>query len=612
MKHFYLTIAFLLTTFVAIAQIPADYYDSANGLIGFTLKTELRDITANGHTARTYDQLYDGSGVSGSQGYVDTHSDVNVSSGNVYENDGTVLDMYSENPLGTDPYNFTHNVDEGGNQNAEGDCYNREHIVPQSSFNSAFPMQSDIHHVIPTDCRVNNFRSSYPFANVANATWTSLNGSKRGPSSAAGYSGVVFEPIDEFKGDIARALLYFATRYENTINGYTSFDMFNGSNDQVFFPWAIDTLLDWHNNVDPVDQRERDRNNAAFNFQGNANPFVDHPEYADLIWNPNPDTQDPTTPTNLVASNPTASTVDLAWTASTDNTAVTNYDIYVDGAFYVTTSSNATTFTVTGLSSETTYTFTVLANDAAGNTSSLSASATATTLAGGSTGSDCANEDFENIPANVGSYGIRTWTGVDGIANGWTATDARTDQALNTRSICIRNGTLTSPSLSNGIGNLTVTTQLAFGGSAGTFDVKVNGTSVGSIPYTGDNTTSTTTTISNINIIGNVTIVLENQSSSNRVRIDDLSWTCYSSLSVKEFSLNAIKIYPNPVKGNLLNIEVKENTRFEIYSILGKKILEGNVTPTNKKVSVSRLNKGVYILKLETPNGSISKKLVKG
>ncbi|WP_299252518.1 endonuclease [uncultured Lacinutrix sp.] len=612
MKHFYLTIAFLLTTFVAIAQIPADYYDSANGLIGFTLKTELRDITANGHTARTYDQLYDGSGVSGSQGYVDTHSDVNVSSGNVYENDGTVLDMYSENPLGTDPYNFTHNVDEGGNQNAEGDCYNREHIVPQSSFNSAFPMQSDIHHVIPTDCRVNNFRSSYPFANVANATWTSLNGSKRGPSSAAGYSGVVFEPIDEFKGDIARALLYFATRYENTINGYTSFDMFNGSNDQVFFPWAIDTLLDWHNNVDPVDQRERDRNNAAFNFQGNANPFVDHPEYADLIWNPNPDTQDPTTPTNLVASNPTASTVDLAWTASTDNTAVTNYDIYVNGAFYVTTSSNATTFTVTGLSSETTYTFTVLASDAAGNTSSLSASDTATTLAGGAAGSDCANEDFENIPANVGSYGIRTWTGVDGIANGWTATDARTDQALNTRSICIRNGTLTSPSLSNGIGNLTVTTQLAFGGSAGTFDVKVNGTSVGSIPYTGDNTTSTTTTISNINIIGNVTIVLENQSSSNRVRIDDLSWTCYSSLSVKEFSLNAIKIYPNPVKGNLLNIEVKENTRFEIYSILGKKILEGNVTPTNKQVSVSRLNKGVYILKLETPNGSISKKLVKG
>ncbi|AUC80980.1 endonuclease [Lacinutrix sp. Bg11-31] len=611
MKHFYLTLTFLLTTFVAIAQIPSGYYNSANGLIGFTLKTELRDITANGHTARTYDQLYDGSGVSGSQGYVDTHSDVNVSSGNVYENDGTVLDMYSENPLGTDPYNFTHNVDEGGNQNAEGDCYNREHLVPQSSFNSALPMQSDIHHVIPTDCRVNNYRGSFPFGNVGSVNLTSLNGSKRGTSSAAGYSGVVFEPIDEFKGDIARALLYFATRYENTINGYTSFDMFNGSNDQVFFPWAIDTLLDWHNNVDPVDQREIDRNNAAFNFQGNANPFVDHPEYADLIWNPNPDTQDPTTPTNLVASNPTASTVDLTWTASTDDTAVTSYDIYVDGVFYVNTSSNTTTFTVTGLSPETTYIFTILAKDAAGNTSNLSASDTATTLAGGATGTNCTNEDFENIPVNAGSYATRTWTGVDGIANGWTATDARTDQVLNTRSICIRNGTLTSPSISGGIGELTVTTQLTFGGSAGTFDVKVNGASVGSIPYTGDNTTSTTTTISNINLTGNVSVVLENQSASNRVRIDDLSWTCYSALSIEDFTLNTIKIYPNPVKGNLLNIEVEENTRFEIYSILGKKILEGNVTPANKQVSVSRLNKGVYILKLETPNGSISKKLVK-
>jgi endonuclease I/chitodextrinase len=533
--------------------------------------------------------------------------------------------MYSENPTGPDPYNYQFNGnDECGNYNSESDCYNKEHIFPQGFFNQILPMRSDIHHVVPTDGRVNGFRSNFPFGEVgtnlvsqSGITNPTQNGSKLGNCISPGYSGTVFEPIDEFKGDIARMLLYFAVRYEDNWNdsGWdsptTANNMLNGTSDQFYESWYINLLLDWHNG-DAVNQRETDRNNAAYNYQGNRNPFIDNPAYADLIWNPNSDTQDPTTPTNLVASNPTASTVDLAWTASTDNTAITNYDIYVDGAFYVTTSSNATTFTVTGLSSETTYTFTVLASDAAGNVSILSASATETTLAGGSTGSDCANEDFENIPANVGAYDTRTWTGVDGIANGWTATDARTDQVLNTRSICIRNGALTSPSLSNGIGNLTVTTQLAFGGSAGTFDVKVNGTSVGSIPYTGDNTTSTTTTISNINIIGNVTIVLENQSSSNRVRIDDLSWNCYSSLSVDDFSLKGIKIYPNPVKGNLLNIEVKENTRFEIYSILGKKVLEGNVTPTNKQVSVSKLNKGVYIVKLETPNGSISKKLVKG
>ncbi|MGB6268428.1 MAG: endonuclease, partial [Olleya sp.] len=208
MKQIYLLVTFIFSTF-AFAQVPANYYNSANGLSGYALKTQLKVITSTGHTARTYDQLFDGVGVSGSQGYIDTHSDVNVTGGTNYENDGTILDFYSENPTGTDPYNYTHGNMQCGNQSAEGDCYNREHIVPQSSFGSAFPMQSDIHHVIPTDGRVNNFRGSLPFANVGSANFTSLNGSKRGSSAVSGYSGVVFEPIDEFKCDIERALLYF-------------------------------------------------------------------------------------------------------------------------------------------------------------------------------------------------------------------------------------------------------------------------------------------------------------------------------------------------------------------------------------------------------------------
>ena len=119
---------------------------------------------------------------------------------------------------------------------------------------------------------------------------------KRGTSAVPGYSGSVFEPIDEFKGDIARALLYFAVRYQNNVDTY-SWDMFNGTEDQVFETWALDMLLDWHYNVDPVDQRERDRNNAAYTFQNNANPFVDHPEYVNSIWNQNPDTEAPSDPT---------------------------------------------------------------------------------------------------------------------------------------------------------------------------------------------------------------------------------------------------------------------------------------------------------------------------
>ncbi len=86
MKQFYFIFFFIFTS-LSFSQIPGNYYDSANGLTGYALKTELSNITSTGHTARTYDQLYDGDGVSGSQGYVDTHSDVFVSSGNNYEND---------------------------------------------------------------------------------------------------------------------------------------------------------------------------------------------------------------------------------------------------------------------------------------------------------------------------------------------------------------------------------------------------------------------------------------------------------------------------------------------------------------------------------------------
>lgn len=623
MKHVYLTLIFLLTTFAAIAQIPSNYYQNATGS-SFTLKTQLKVIISNGHTSRSYDQLLDGAGVSGSQGYVDTHSDIDVTGGANYENDGTVLDMYSENPTGADPYNFTHNVDDGGNQSSEGDCYNREHIIPQSSFNSNFPMQSDIHSVIPTDCRVNNFRGSLPFADVASASWTSLNGSKRGSSAAVGYSGVVFEPIDEFKGDIARALLYFATRYEDTVDGYTSFDMFNGTNDEVFFPWAITTLLDWHNNIDPVDERERVRNDEAYNFQGNANPFVDHPEYADMIWNPMADTQAPTIPTNLVTLNPTTSTMGLSWTASTDDTTVTTYDIYVDGTFYVTTNSSATTFTVTGLMPETTYTFTILAKDGTGNASALSNPADGTTLAGSTSSNELFFSEYIEGSSSNKALEIANFTGTDITdlsayeiklsSNGnaaWTNTYTFPGGAsiLNQDVYVISNGGL---AVCTGVVDNQNNAITGFNGNDAVGLFK-NGILIDILGTLGDNTeyAKDITLVRNASIAGGNTIFDINewiQSASNTCT--DLG-SHTQTLSVEEFQVNTIKIYPNPVKGNILIIEITQNASFEIYDILGKKILHGNITPTNKQVSVSKLNKGVYILKLETSNGSISKKLIK-
>ena len=251
------------------------YYASADGLAGYALKTELHNII-DGHSSQGYSALW-------------TFYDAN--SRDVYfENDGSILDIYSENPTGTDPYSYTSTSDQCGNYSGEGSCYNREHSFPRSWFGgSVEPMNSDVHHIFATDGYVNGRRSSYPYGDVGSATYTSQNGSKLGSAaSGLGYSGTVFEPIDEFKGDLARAYFYMATRYEDVIanwesNSTYSSAVLNGSSNQVFDTWFLTMLLSWHAN-DPVSQKEINRNEAAYSHQGNRNPFVDHPELVNTIW----------------------------------------------------------------------------------------------------------------------------------------------------------------------------------------------------------------------------------------------------------------------------------------------------------------------------------------
>lgn len=621
MKQFYTLIAFLITGSVAFAQIPANYYDSANGLTGYALKTELRNITANGHTARTYDQLYDGDGVSGSQGYIDTHSDVNVTGGTNYENDGTILDFYSENPSGNDPYNYTHGNNQCGNQNSEGDCYNREHLVPQSSFGSAFPMQSDIHHVIPSDGRVNNFRGSLPFGNVATPNWTSLNGSQRGSSAMMGYSGTVFEPIDEFKGDIARALLYFATRYENTVDGYTSFDMFNGTEDQVFYTWAIEVLLDWHYNVDPVDDRERARNHEAYNFQGNANPFVDHPEYANMIWNPVADTEAPTAPTNLIASNPTLNSVDLTWNASTDNVAVVSYDIYVDGN--LTYNTTGTSYTANGLASDTNFCFTVYARDGSNNVSPSSNQACETTLEGTGTPNELFISEYVEGSSTNKAIEIANFTGnsvnlsVYSVARNtnsgasWGPALSLTGTVANEDVYVIARGNA-DPDILAVADQLSSQDAMLFNGDdpVGLFkdgtliDIfgNFNGSnSFSNVTYRRKSTVSQPTTA--FDLTG------EWDSYPNNT-FDGLG-SHNQTLSTPQFDLNSISFYPNPVKRNTVFFNTNETINVKVYDILGKLVLQESISSNNTGLNVSNLNKGMYLVNITLGNQTMTKKLIK-
>ena len=683
LKLLFLSLLFSLVTF---AQIPSGYYNTATGT-GYTLKTQLYNII-KGHTDRGYDGLY--------TTYQTSDRDY------FYENDGTVLDMYSENPTGIDPYNYSTSVttDKCGNYSVEGDCYNREHIIPQSVFNSSAPMVSDAHSITPTDGKVNGLRSAFPHGIVAVASKTTLNGSKLGSSGVAGYSGTVFEPIDEFKGDIARMYLYFATRYENTVANY-NYDMFDGSSTKVFTTAFLNMLLTWHAQ-DPVNAREIARNNAIYTRQNNRNPYIDHPEYVQAIWNPIADIQTPTAPTNLSVTTTTSSTVSLSWTASSDNVAVTSYEIFMNGVLKISVSSPNLTATITGLSASTSYPFYVIAKDAAVNSSPASNTVNGTTtvlvpdtqnptaptnlavtgtssstvslswtastdnigvtsydvyvnsvfkssvsgttaivngltptttysfyvIAKDATGnpstqsnsvngtttvvsSSCASESFENIPvntANDGTYTTRTWTGDSGLE--WTAILARTDLSLNGKAIVLK-GNLSASAASNGIGNFTVTTVLNYSGTSGTYNLRVNGNIVGIIPYSTTGI-STTTTVSGINITGDVVIsITDNSTATNRVGIDDISWTCYSGLGIETLSQKKFKIYPNPSKGNF-NIIFDDsygNNSVEIFSLLGQKVFEKN-NMQNNSISVTNLQKGTYLIKVTKDSKSRTEKII--
>ncbi|WBV61444.1 endonuclease [Chryseobacterium camelliae] len=585
------TLFFLGFACLVNAQAPAGYYNSANGLTGASLKTALSNIITNGHQDKGYSGLW--------TGYKTTDIDKN------YENDGSILDIYSENPTGTDPYKYTPGTNQCGTYSVEGNCYNREHIVPQSFFNEASPMVSDIHFIRATDGKVNGMRSNYPFGKVGTATFTSKNGSKLGNSTSSGYSGTVFEPINEFKGDVARMIFYFVTRYQSKLSTFSSGNMLGSSTYPGLQTWELNVLLAWHNQ-DPVSQAEINRNNASYTFQGNRNPFIDNPGYVDLIWGsqqPVTDTQAPTTVSGLTVSGTTASSISLTWNASTDNVGVTSYNVYMNGSLKTTVSSTSTT--ISGLSASTTYSFYIVAKDAAGNSSSNSSTVSGTTTGTVTPPTNCVNETFETIPtSSTSSYLTRTWTN-GGIT--WTATDARTDQTISNKAITVRDGALTSSTSANGIGSLTVTTQLKFSGSNGTFNVKVNGVTVGTVPYS---TTATTTTISNINTSGNVTISLVNNSASNRVAIDNLSLTCYggtsrmaNSASTLSKEGNTLQISQNPVSNQEIFVkgETESIQKAEIYNLQGKLIQTINqpFRSNRNSIKIKNLEQGIYILKLD-------------
>lgn len=236
-------------TRVSARAIPAGYYTQAEGQTGSALLSTLNRIIAR-HTDLGYDRA----------------RDVMFSQVDDLDDDNVVIGVYSGKLA--EGVNDRRTAMDRGHMNAE-------HTWPQSK-GAEGAAKADLHHLFPADADVNSRRSSFPFGEVKSVSWTGPDQGGTGEVSLLGANdrgATVFEPRNSEKGNVARALMYFYTCYAINQSSKPSLDNFN-----VELP----VLLKWHAQ-DPVDEKERARNDAVYQAQGNRNPYVDHPEYVSAV-----------------------------------------------------------------------------------------------------------------------------------------------------------------------------------------------------------------------------------------------------------------------------------------------------------------------------------------
>ena len=257
--------------FSLLADMPRDYYpNSLEGKNGAELKTELHNLLKN-HTRLPY----------GSYDYNRIACTWTVFKKSDVRPNGKVWDMYSNNS-----YSFSNGAAKG---------MNIEHSVPKSWWGDAanydgtnaltrfkYDGSYDLHHLTPSDADANMAKSNYPLGVVDSPSFD--NGvTKVGTGQANGRATNLFEPADEYKGDFARMYLYFVTCYQDYSWKSSALSMFAQNSYPTLNAYGQSLLLKWHRQ-DPVSQKEIDRNNAVYSFQGNRNPFIDYPNMVEYIW----------------------------------------------------------------------------------------------------------------------------------------------------------------------------------------------------------------------------------------------------------------------------------------------------------------------------------------
>jgi endonuclease I/chitodextrinase len=684
----------LLLTFTANAQ-EAYYNDVDVTAEGIALKENLATKTINAHT----NLLVYTPGVWEALKVTDLNPD----------NSSEVLLMYGFSASGTTARSRNKNENGGG----QGE-WNREHTYPKSLGNPNLGSSgpgSDSHHLRPSDVGYNSQRGNLKF----------VDGSGDSGNSSGGWY-----PGDEWKGDIARMMMYMYIRYGDRCKpNVVGIGSSSATPDDM-----IDLFLKW-NVEDPVSDFERQRNtyhdSQQTYAQGNRNPFIDNAYLATRIWGgtaaedswgiyTSNDNQAPTVPTNVSLSNITTATIAVSWTASTDNVAVTKYEIYANGNLNGETTN--TNYTATGLNSNTSYAITVLAKDIANNQSEQSTAVNGTTLTDTTPPSvpnnlSISNETGTGFKVNwsastddtaVTSYEIF----VDGTLKGSSETTSYAVSGLTiatTYSIRVlakdsannksAQSTAINGTTTNGVNNVT---ELFFSeyveGSGNnkaieivnltdnaidlsTYSIKKQSNGAGNwinefplsgtinvndvfvtINYQADNATliaeadllspeagygapinfngndpvglfKNDVLIDIIGVLGvtsknyeNMTLrrktsVTQPVTSYNSNEWDEFAQNTVDGIgyhgdtaSTSEFTKNPINIYPNPTNGNTLFFNLTKDARVNIYNILGKLVKTAEVKASNNTLDIATLNKGMYILKINSGVYFTTKKLL--
>ena len=380
MKKQILFLSISLYSIFILAQ--ESYYDDVNlNLTGISLKEALATKIITTHT----------NNLSYTPGIWNA---VMVTDMNPIDNSEVLLIYGFENGSDSNSTNDRErNINDNCTSNSCVGLWNREHVYPTSLATPDLdqdgtngPPYADAHNLRPCDSQRNSSRGNKKF--IAG-------------SGNSGPTGTGWYPGDEWKGDVARIIMYMYLRYdERTLPSNVGFGSNSDTPDDM-----IDLFLQW-NADDPVSTIEKQRNpyhenTSNSDAQGNRNPFIDNPRLATRIWGgpeaediwgiySNTDTEAPSVPSGLTVTNTTTYSIDLSWSASTDNIGVSSYDVYVDGNLEASTSN--INYTITGLSSNITYDLTVSARDIADNVSPQSAPLTVVT-----------QEDTEapSVPMNI-------------------------------------------------------------------------------------------------------------------------------------------------------------------------------------------------------------------